>query len=415
MMVHTMRRMKGKAETARGGGRVPSLCIPALCNRRETVAWARMRKSHIAYYISAHGYGHGVRSADILNALLADEPSVRVTVVTDLPARFLENRLAGAGGDWRIRAGAFDVGMVQRDSIRVDVAATLEKALDLLARRERLVAAETSWLREADVDLVVADIPSIPLEAASVAGIPGVAVGNFSWDWIYAPFAETDVRWKPIIEMFAEGYRRAETLLKLPFSPAMDVFRRRVELPLLAKPGTPRRQEMAQRTGADEQKIWVLLSFTTLDWDEAALATVAGLDDYEFFTVKPLAWSGWCNIHAVDRAEVRFSDVLASCEVVVSKPGFGILSDCVANAKPLVYAEREDFIEYPLLERELKRYLKHVHIPAVDLYAGRLGAALSAVKTAPEPPESMPGGGAEQAAALLRAALATSKKQGRDG
>ena len=117
----------------------------------------------------------------------------------------------------------------------------------------------------------------------------------------------------------------------------------------------------------------------------------------------------------MDRAEVRFSDVLASCEVVVSKPGFGILSDCVANAKPLVYAEREDFIEYPLLERELMRYLIHVHIPAVVLYAGRLGAALSAVKTAPEPPESMPGGGAEQAAALLRAALATSKKQGRDG
>jgi hypothetical protein len=103
----------------------------------------------------------------------------------------------------------------------------------------------------------------------------------------------------------------------------------------------------------------------------------------------------------VDRRQFGFSDVLASVDLAVSKPGYGILSDCVANAKPLVYAEREDFIEYPLLERELKRYLKHVHIPAADLYAGRLEAALAAVNTAPEPPETLPGGGAEQAAAIL--------------
>lgn len=356
---------------------------------------------HLAYYITAHGYGHGVRSCDILSALLARHPEARFTVTTDLPESFLRSRLALADGRLVVRPGAFDVGMVQKDSIRVDVAATLAEALGLVEDRARLVDFEAEYLRGEGADLVVADIPSIPIEAAAAAGIPAVAVGNFSWDWIYSPFVVRDPRWRPVIRMFEEGYRQAKWLLKLPFSPSMSVFSRQVDIPLLAKPGRARRGELARMTGADEGKRWVLLSFTSLDWDEAALGTVEELADFEFFTVKPLDWEGRRNIHAVDRAAVGFSDVLASVDVVVTKPGYGILSDCVVNAKPMVYADREDFIEYPLLERELKRFLRNVHIPAADLYAGRLQAALDAIETAPAPNETLAGGGAEQAADLL--------------
>ena len=360
-----------------------------------------MRKLHIAYYVTAHGYGHGVRAADILGALRAAHPAVKITVTTDLPESFLRSRLPQADGRLVVRPGAFDVGMVQKDSIRVDVGATLAEALELLAERSRLVDYEAEMLRGEGADLVVADIPAIPLEAAAEAGIPAAAVGNFAWDWIYAPFAARDPRWRPVIRMFEEGYRKAKLLLKLPFSPAMAVFPKYVDLPLLAKPGRPRRAELAQLTRADERKRWVLLSFTSLAWDEAALRAVEELSGCEFFTVKPLEWPGFRNVHAVDRQAVGFSDVLASCDVVVSKPGYGILSDCVANAKPLVYAEREDFVEYPLLERELKRFLINVHIPAVDLYAGRLGPALAAIEKAPAPPETLSGGGAEKAAGIL--------------
>ena len=360
-----------------------------------------MKKRHIAYYVTAHGYGHGVRSCDILGALLAAHPALKVTVTTDLPETFLRSRLPFVDGRLAVRPGAFDVGMVQKDSIRVDVAATLDEAQELLAERGQLIDYEAEMLRGEGADLVVADIPSIPLEAAAEAGVPAVAVGNFSWDWIYEPFAARDPRWRPIVRMFADGYRQAKQLLKLPFSPAMSVFPKQADIPLLAKPGRSRREELARQSGADPAKRWILLSFTSLDWDAAALCAVAALDDFEFFTVMPLAWDGLANVHAVDRQAIGFADVLASCDAVVTKPGYGILSDCVANAKPIVYAEREDFIEYPLLERELKRYLQNVHIPAADLYAGRLGAALAAIETAPEPREILPRGGAEMAAQLL--------------
>ena len=352
----------------------------------------------VAYYISAHGYGHGVRSCDVLRALLTGFPGVEAVITTDLPESFLHSRLAGLDGRFSVRSGALEVGMGQLDSIRVDVAATLDRVLALMDRWEALREAEASFLRDWGADVVVADIPAIPLEAAADAGVRRLAVGNFSWDWIYSPFAGRDARWEAAVRRFAQGYAAADTLLRLPFSPEMEVFERRIDIPLLASAGRTRREELAAMTGADPAARWVLLSFTTLEWGDEALRELETIGGTEFFTVLPLEWRGRPRLHAVDRGRMPFSDVLASVDVVVSKPGYGILSDCVANGKPLVYADRDDFIEYPLLVRELKRYIRNIHIPSYDLYAGRLGEALAAISQAPSPLERLAGGGARMAA-----------------
>jgi hypothetical protein len=91
---------------------------------------------------------------------------------------------------------------------------------------------------------------------------------------------------------------------------------------------------------------------------------------------------------------------------VISKPGFGILSDCVANQKPLIYADRRDFQEYAILEKAIQRYLKHVHIPAASLYRGDLIKSLDILWQQPEAPERMPLGGALIAAQQIAKFLA---------
>ncbi len=349
----------------------------------------------IAYYITAHGYGHGVRACDILCALAARAPDQPLHLVSGLPGDFLRNRLPGVR--FTLRPAALDVGMVQRDSIRVDVPATLERVQQLLREWDQLCAAETAWLQEHKINLVVADVPAIPIAAAAQAGIPVVAVANFSWDWIYEEFAARDPGWARAVARFASAYGKADLLLRLPFSPALPAFPRQQDLPLLARPGQARRAELAGLTGARSDRPWVLLSFTSLDWDDAALDRVARLDGYEFFTVRPLAWQR-PNIHPVDREKMTFSDVLAAVDIVVSKPGFGLVSECIVNAKPLVYADRDDFREYPIIEAAIRRHLRHQHIPQARLYCGDLAAALDLVTRAPPAQEPLAGGGAEIAA-----------------
>jgi hypothetical protein len=346
--------------------------------------------SSIAYYISAHGYGHGVRSCDIIRALNNLFPQLDVHIISALPPAFLSNRIGSNRNS--IRQDSFDVGMVQLDSIRVDVEASLARVEDLCSRRNELVSQELDYIHRMGIRLVIVDIPAVPLESAAIAGIPRMAIGNFGWDWIYSDFAARDPRWKAVAHIFREQYSCADLLLRLPFSEEMAAFPHIENIPLVASAGINRRSDIAALSGCNPDKKWILLSFTTLDWDEESLLSVEQLKDYEFFTVRPLSWHRR-NIHPLDRDQVKFSDAVASVDAVISKPGFGVLSDCVVNDKPLIYADRSDFLEYAVLEDAIKRFLKYIHIPSADLYRGDLLYSLENIWRRPQPIESIPNGG----------------------
>ncbi len=344
----------------------------------------------IAYYVSSHGYGHGVRSCSIIRAINELFPEVNVRIVSRLASSFLTSHLASERNS--IRAESFDVGMTQIDSIRVDVDSTLEKVRQLYAQRERLVQRESAFLRQEGIQLIVADVPAIPLEAAAMNSIPRLAVGNFGWDWIYSEFIPRNSAWKSIVGIIREEYAKADLLLRLPFCEKMSAFSRIEDIPLVASPGESKRAEIAELSRCEAARKWILLSFTTLEWTEEALANVERLADYEFFTVRPLEWQRR-NIHALDAGQISFSDVLASMDAVITKPGFGIVSDCIVNRKPLIYADRSDFLEYAVLEEGIRKYLRHLHIPTQDLYRGDLNTSLDKIWDMPEPAETLPWGG----------------------
>ncbi len=349
----------------------------------------------LVYYITAHGYGHGVRSTDIIRSFVEAYPGIPVVIVSDLPHSFLENRLPGFKPEFR--SASLDVGMVQIDSVRVDVARSLERARDLRRHWDRLVDQEAAFLAEKRAGAVVVDIPAIPLEAAARIGIPGLAASNFGWDWIYAEHAERNPDWRPVVEAFASSYSTARLLLRLPFHEEMSAFPLIEDIPLVSTPGKARRREIAEVTGCDPAQRWILLSFTTLGWDARALRSVGSIRGYEFFTVLPLEWD-LKNIHALDRERVSFNDIVASVDTVISKPGYGIVSDCIVNRKPLIYADRSDFREYRVLEAAIRKYLRSVHIPAEKLYRGDLRASLQRIQEAAEPSFSIPQGGGPIAA-----------------
>ncbi len=352
----------------------------------------------IAYYVSSHGYGHGVRSCNIIRAINKLYPQITVHVITRLPLEFLSSHIGSSRNP--VRADSFDTGMVQLDSIRVDVEASLARIEELYSRREELVRKECAFLKDSSINLVVVDIPAIPLESAALLGIPRLAVGNFSWDWIYSEFVERDSRWISMVEIFREEYAKTDLLLRLPFYDAMSAFPRVEDIPLVASPGKARRDEIGRITGCDPAKKWILLSFTSLEWNDEALDRVEQIEDYEFLTILPLKWTRR-NIRHLDRGQVSFSDVIASADVVVSKPGFGILSDCIVNRKPLIYADRKDFLEYAILEAAIRKHIKHVHIPAADLYRGDLRNSLDRIWKSPEPPLSLRHGGDQIAATRI--------------
>ena len=89
-------------------------------------------------------------------------------------------------------------------------------------------------------------------------------------------------------------------------------------------------------------------------------------------------------------------------DVVMTKPGYGIIAECVANDTALVYTSRGHFVEYDVLVREMPRWLRCAFISNEELLAGRWQPSLDAVLTRPAAPERIGVDGAELAAELIR-------------
>ncbi len=102
-----------------------------------------------------------------------------------------------------------------------------------------------------------------------------------------------------------------------------------------------------------------------------------------------------------ENSPYRYEDLVAAVDVVMSKPGYGIVSECIACDTPLLYTSRGVFREYDLFVREMPRYLRCRFIEHADLFAGNWRAALSAVVSQPRPLETIATNGAEVAAEIL--------------
>ena len=89
---------------------------------------------------------------------------------------------------------------------------------------------------------------------------------------------------------------------------------------------------------------------------------------------------------------------MRGADVVATKPGYGIISEAIANGAALLYTSRGSFVEYDVLVREMSRYLRVEFIEREELLSGNWSTALQKLLNKPAAPERPPLNGAEVAA-----------------
>ena len=129
-----------------------------------------------------------------------------------------------------------DTGIVQIDSLSLDEAETVRRASAFHQHLDAL-ADEAGWLRSVGARLVVGDIPPLAFAAAHAAGLPAIAMGNFTWDWIYEGYREW-LPQGPISWKLGDAYALADTALRLPMHGGFATMREVVDLPFIARRST---------------------------------------------------------------------------------------------------------------------------------------------------------------------------------
>src|SRR4029079_17891172 len=101
----------------------------------------------------------------------------------------------------------------------------------------------------------------------------------------------------------------------------------------------------------------------------------------------------------------RYEDLVGAVDAVFTKPGYGIISECIANGTALVYTERGRFAEYGVLVREMPRYLRCAFLDNASLMSARWRDALERAVHAPAPPVRPRTDGASVIAEMMEGAL----------
>jgi L-arabinokinase len=354
----------------------------------------------VAFYISGHGFGHASRQIEIINALARRRPDVGIFVRTAVARWLLDRTLAAP---FELDDRPCDTGVVQIDSLRLDAGATIAAANDFHATLDARAAHEADLLRARDVRLVVADAPPLGCAAAARAGIPSVVVSNFTWDWIYAEYREYLSSAPRLIPTIQAAYGLAEAAWRLPmhggFPPprhGASAGQAVIDVPFVARHATHAPAETRARLGLPAAHKLILPSFGGYGVGGIDLSS-ADLDPSWHVITVPDA--------AIYDAGLRYEDLVRAADVVLSKPGYGIISECIANETALVYTSRGRFAEYPVLVREMPRYLRCAYLDNNALLAGRWRAAVHAALGAAPPPERPRTDGAEVIADMIAARI----------
>ena len=334
----------------------------------------------LCYYVTGHGFGHAIRTTQILKSLPPDVPFI---VKTTAPERLFREELPGHAFEYI--AAEYDCGCLQSDSVSVLRRETLTRYGEIARRNEARLPEEIAFLKQYGVKCVASDIPSFPLQAARAAGIPGVAIGNFTWHDIYSEYAETAEDVSLLAQMAAE-YASATTALITPLHllTMPGLFPSVEAVPLVARQGRPIRDALTSALGIAPGKRLALLYLggwgLKIEW-----AALEKFTDWVFLLDRPAPQIA-SNVRVFDPRIWRYADVAASVNAVVSKAGYGTVTECIANSVPLVYLPRFGFAEHEALVLGMNQWGGGIEISEAEFHAGSWRDALdAALDTLPNP------------------------------
>lgn len=315
--------------------------------------------------ITNHGFGHATRAAAIANEVQQQCPDVLIIFATSAPRWLLESYI---DGEFIHRPRTFDIGVIQSDSLTMDKAATLAKLQELQARQAAIIRSEVEFLRQNQVDLILADIPPLAAPIAQAAGIPCWMMSNFGWDFIYRAWGGEFI---PIADWIASCFQQCHQLFRLPFHEPMSAFPTVTDVGFTGgSPRIPLTTLQARYGIGNNPQRTVLLTFGGLSLNQIPYHNVQHFPDWQFITCDRAA-PDYPNLIKITDSRCRPVDIMPICHCILSKPGYSTFSEACRLGVPVISITRDDFAEAPLLIAGIQDYTQHQIISPTDFYQSR--------------------------------------------
>lgn len=303
---------------------------------------------HLVVSISGHGFGHVAQTAPILNSLHERLPELRITVRSTVPPTHLRSRIRAPFTHLQSEG---DIGMVMSSALDVDVEKSCAAYQKFHTDWDNRVAKEAQLLRGLEADFVFSNVGYLSLAGAQLAGIPNAALCSLNWADIYRHYCGDAA----IASQIHNCYSNANAFFRATPGMAMPDLPNLIHIDPIAEIGTNRRDEINQKLKLSSGEKLVLVS----------MGGITGRLPIERWPrvegVKWLVQQSWRVHHPdaliLETLQMNFSDVLASCDALLCKPGYGSFVEAAGSGVPVLYIDRPDWPETPALVEWLKQHM----------------------------------------------------------
>jgi hypothetical protein len=274
---------------------------------------------------------------------------------------------------------------------RVDREATLDRYSVLHAHFETHVAEIANLIRDEKCDGVFANVGYLPILAAKRAGRPVVACSSLNWSDVFWAYCEGMPRAESIRAQMDEAYRNADVLIRLAPGMPMERFDTELVERPIARRGRDRRQELTSELNVPAESLLVLCAFGGML--PSTLPRFASTRK-DLVAIGPAPWASDSAVVSVDSLTLPFEDIFSSVDVIVTKPGYGVVAELGCTGKPGILISRGDWPE----ENYLTSWLQMCGRVAVVSSLEELSAEsllLIASTLIATPPSSVPRAGGE--------------------
>jgi UDP:flavonoid glycosyltransferase YjiC (YdhE family) len=257
--------------------------------------------------------------------------------------------------------------MVMRDALTVDLGASLHAYQTFHASLPEKIELLSMELLEQKVDLVLADIPYLTLAAAQKAGIPSVALCSLNWADILEHALllatsnppENTAAQQPlspelarvgaeIVGEIRDIYQQADYFLLPTPSMPMPMLTNTLAIGPVCTPGVKRREALTLNTQVAEDGWFVLVGMGGMPLDiklDAWPTHMLGKPLHYIVADSIAQNSSHPQVIAEAHTGLSYSDLVASADLILTKPGYGMFVEAAAAGVPVLYVERRDWPE----------------------------------------------------------------------
>ncbi|MBF0237426.1 MAG: hypothetical protein HQM12_06960 [SAR324 cluster bacterium] len=354
--------------------------------------------THIAVFISPHGFGHAARVSAIMTALAEIEPQLEFDIFTLVPEWFFRDFAAFQFNYFPLNT---DIGFIQSSAFVEDIPQTLNAIDALIPFRQEQVTDLANLILSRDCRLVLCDIAPLGIQVAETANIPSVLIENFTWDWIYQGYLQEAPELKKSIDYLSGIFSRATHHIQTEPAHSQWKYSLRTN-PVSNKPRTAPEQ-IRNQLGILPDKKWVLISMGGILQNIPHVERLTELENIQVVMLCALEEQKRDRnlILYPHHTSIYHPDLVHAADAVIGKVGYSTVAEVYHAGVPFGCVLRPRFPENEILRQFLAQNTPVEFFSPETFESGQWIDRIPALVQRPKVPRSNIINGSRQAAEYL--------------